>query len=376
MDKLTKIINQTLEAIESSQNQIYEIAEESRIQCKMLEEELNEVKEKTVEIISLVDDLTKLEKNSRYRLMVVNKSFKEYSEDDIKEAYEKAKELQIQLSLKRNEEQIYINKRNELESRLKIARDTLRKAEKLVSQIGVVLGYLSGDLKDVHIQLEDIKEKQSLGIKVIKAQEEERYRLSRGIHDGPAQVLANVILKSELCERLIDIDKDKAKEELHDLKEIIRTSLKDVRKIIYDLRPMSLDDLGLVPAVQQLIDRFIEETGIFVEFNVFGIKEKLMPILELTIFRIIQEALTNIKKHSKAKLVSVKIEYISNRISLQISDNGIGFDKTKNKKFDEIGGYGLLGMQERVELINGKCEIISKCGKGTKILVSIPVNII
>ena len=300
MDKLTKKSTNT-EAIESSQNQIYDIAEESRKQCKIIEQELSEVKIKTIEIIHLVEDLTKLEKNSRYRLMVVNKNFKDYSEEDIKEAYEKAKELQLQLFLKRNEEQIYINRRNELEIRLKAARETLRKAEKLVSQIGVVLGYLSGDLKDVNVQLEDIKEKQYLGIKVIKAQEEERYRLSREIHDGPAQILANVVLKSELCEKLIDINRDKAKQELNSLKEIIRSSLSDVRKIIYDLRPMSLDDLGLVPTVEQLIEQYSRETGIFVEFNVFGSKEKLMPTVELTVFRIIQEALTNIRKHSKAQ---------------------------------------------------------------------------
>lgn len=375
MDKLTKIINRTLEAIESSQNQIYDIAEESRKQCKIIEQELSEVKIKTIEIIHLVEDLTKLEKNSRYRLMVVNKNFKDYSEEDIKEAYEKAKELQLQLFLKRNEEQIYINRRNELEIRLKAARETLRKAEKLVSQIGVVLGYLSGDLKDVNVQLEDIKEKQYLGIKVIKAQEEERYRLSREIHDGPAQILANVVLKSELCEKLIDINRDKAKQELNSLKEIIRSSLSDVRKIIYDLRPMSLDDLGLVPTVEQLIEQYSRETGIFVEFNVFGSKEKLMPTVELTVFRIIQEALTNIRKHSKATIVSVKIEYMKKNINLVISDNGIGFDKASYKKFGESGGYGLLSMQERAELLNGKCEIISKLGEGTKILVSIPINL-
>ena len=375
IDKLTKIIKQTLEAIETSQNQIYEIAEESRKQCKMLEEELAQVKAKAEEAIDQVETLAKKEKDGRYKLMIVNKNFKEYTEEAIKEAYNKARELQLQLILKRNEEQLLINRRTELELRLKAARQTLKKAEKLVSQIGVVLGYLSGDLKDIHVQLEDIKEKQYLGIKVIKAQEEERYRLSREIHDGPAQILANIVLKSELCEKLIDINKRKAKEELKSLREIIRLSLRDVRKIIYDLRPMSLDDLGLVPTIERLVEKYSEETDLFVEFKVFGDKIKLMSIIELAAFRIIQESLTNVKKHSKASMVSVKIEFMKKNINLVISDNGIGFDKNSYKKADENSGYGLLSMQERVELLNGKFELITKPREGTKIIVSIPIDV-
>ncbi len=375
MDKLTKIINRTIKAIESSQNQIYDIAEESRKQCRLIEEELSQVKAKTIEIISLVEKLEKQDRNGRYRLMIVNKNFKDYSEKEIKLAYENAKDLQLQLSTKKTEEQIYINKRNELEIRLKTAQDTLAKAEKLVSQIGVVLGYLSGDLQDVHVQLEDLKEKQYLGIKVIKAQEEERSRLSREIHDGPAQILANVVLKSELCEKLIDIDKERSKQELKNLKDTIRLSLTDVRKIIYDLRPMSLDDLGLIPTITQLIDKFVEETDIFVEFNVFGIAEKLQSAVELTIFRIVQEALANVRKHSKATRVSVKIEFLKKSIGLVISDNGIGFDDSSSHKVNVDSGYGLLSMQERAELLGGKFELISKLGKGTKVLASMPINL-
>lgn len=375
IDKLTQIIQQTLKAIESSQKQIFEIVEESRNQYKMIEEELQKIRKKTEEIILQVDKLTKLEKDIRYRLMVVHKNFREFSEEDIKEVYEKAKDLQLQLMVKKNEEQILIERRTELELRLKAARDTLKKAEKLMSQMSVVLGYLSGDLKNIHGQLEDIKEKQYLGIKVIQAQEEERYRLSREIHDGPAQILANLVLKTELCEKLIDIDTNKAKEELKVLREIMRSSLKDVRKIIYDLRPMSLDDLGLIPTVERLITQHNETSDIYVEFRFFGDKIKLLPVIEVACFRIIQESLNNIKKHSKATRAFVKIEVAKNIIYIVVSDNGIGFSKESIKKSDENNGYGLMSMEERVTLLNGKFEINSSPGKGTKILVSIPIDI-
>ncbi|MGI5998424.1 MAG: sensor histidine kinase [Lutispora sp.] len=375
IDKLTQIIQQTLKAIENSQKQIYEIVEESRNQYKKIEEELHKIKARTEEIIHQVDKLTKLEKDIRYRLMIVNKNFKEFSEEDIKEVYEKAKELQLQLMVKKNEEQILIERRTEMELRLKAARDTLKKAEKLMSQMSVVLGYLSGDLKNIHGQLEDIKEKQYLGIKVIQAQEEERYRLSREIHDGPAQILANLVLKTELCEKLIDIDTKKAKEELKVLREVMRFSLKDVRKIIYDLRPMSLDDLGLIPTVERLITQHNETSEVYVEFRFFGNKVKLMPIIEVASFRIIQESLNNIKKHSKASRAFVKIEITKKTINIVISDNGVGFRRESIKNCDENSGYGLMSMEERVSLLNGKFEINSSPGKGTKILVSIPIDL-
>lgn len=375
IDKLTKIIHDTLEAIEKSQNQIYEIAEESRNQYKRIEEELIEVKTKTEEIILRVDQLTKLEKDIRYRLMIVNKNFKDFSEEDIKEVYEKAKDLQLQLMVKKNEEQLLISRRTELELRLKTARDTLKKAEKLISQIGVVMGYLSGDLKNIHMQLEDIKEKQYLGIRVIQAQEEERYRLSREIHDGPAQILANLVLKSELCEKLIDIDSKKAKEELQGLRTVMRSSLKDVRKIIYDLRPMSLDDLGLIPTVERLVTQHNEESKIFTEFKFFGDRIKLMPVIELAAFRIIQESLNNIRKHSKAERASVKIELTKKNINIIISDNGVGFNRSSVNRSDENSGYGLMSMEERVLLLNGRFELNSSPGNGTKILITIPIDV-
>lgn len=375
IDKLTKIIQNTLEAIEKSQNQIYEIAEESRNQYKMIEDELNQVKMKTEEIILQVDKLTKLEKDIRYRLMIVNKNFKDFDEEDIKEVYEKAKDLQLQLMVKKNDEQILVNRRTELELRLRSARETLKKAEKLISQIGVVLGYLSGDLKNIHVQLEDFKEKQYLGIKVIQAQEEERYRLSREIHDGPAQILANLVLKSELCEKLIDIDRNKAKEELRGLRTVMRSSLKDVRKIIYDLRPMSLDDLGLIPTVERLVTQHNEESEIFAEFKFFGDRVKLLPVIELAAFRIVQEALNNIKKHSKATRASVKIELTKKNINIVISDNGVGFSRDSIKRADENSGYGLMSMEERVLLLNGKFELNASPGNGTKILITIPIDV-
>ncbi len=375
IDKLNSIIKDTVDAIEKSRDQIFEIAESARIESKKIEEELNIAKAQTSKIIDEVDILSKKEKDSRYKLMIVSKNIKEQSENDIREAYDRAKDMQVGLMAKRIEEQQLMQKRTELERRLKAARETVKKAEQLVSKVGVVMGYLSSGLQDLFVTLEDIKQKQYLGVKIIKAQEEERQRVARDIHDGPAQLMTNVVLKADLCQKLIDIDKERAKEELENLKYVTRSSLADVRKIIYDLRPMSLDDLGLIPTVDRYIKNYINNTGIEVDLHVFGDERQIKNIIELASFRIIQEAMNNIQKHANARHVAVKLEFVDDNISIIVSDDGNGFNKDKVKVDSQDSGYGLISMKERVELLNGKFDIASSLGKGTKIFVTMPLQI-
>ena len=375
IDRLNEIIKNTVEVIEKSKNEIFDIAENARSECRHIEDELYLVRNKTLGIIREVDELKLQEIEGRHRLMIVSKNIKDYNEDDIRIAYDRAKDLQIQFVIKQNEEQQLIHRRNDLERRLKLSKETTAKAESLVSKVGVAMGYLSGGLTDLSEQLDDIREKQTLGIKIIKAQEEERKRVAREIHDGPAQLMANLIIKTELCERLVDRDPAQVKMELNSLKELARISLKDVRKIIYDLRPMSLDDLGLIPTVQRFISNYMDETKQNVELHVFGGLVPLAPIVELASFRIIQEALNNVRKHAGASNVHVKLEFTKKSIKLVVSDNGKGFNKENVKSHDLDGGYGLLSIKERVDLLNGKLDVISTPGKGTKIFASIPLQI-
>ncbi len=371
---LNEVIEKTIQAIESGKKEIFEISEKARSECREVENELNELKAKVSEIIKEVDKLEILEKNSRKRLIIVSRNFNKFTEENIKEAYEVANDLQVRLTLRRHEEKELIKQRKKLEMRLKGSKDVVEKAESLTSKVGAALGYLSGNLQGVFEQLEDIQQRQYMGIKIINAQEVERQRVSKEIHDGPAQTMANVVLKAELCDRLIDIDKVKAKQELKLLKEIVRNSLKDIRKIIYDLMPMSLDDLGLVPTIQRLVLNFENDTGGAVNFVVNESSTISDSIILLTIFRITQEALNNVKKHAKAKRVSIRLDIGSQKIYLSIIDDGIGFNvEEKVNSIDDKNGFGLYSIKERVDLLRGKIDIESEKGRGTKIKVAIPL---
>jgi len=244
-----------------------------------------------------------------------------------------------------------------------------------VNQVGTIMDYLSGDLSSLNDHLDDSEKRKYLAIRVIKAQEEERRRVAREIHDGPAQSMSNVVLKAEICERLIDINLDQARSELQNLKKIVRESLKDVRRIIYDLRPMSLEDLGLLPTLQKYVESFSMETGIDVSFHRRGLDMVIdNKNLNLTIFRVVQEALNNIRKHSEAKTAEVRVEFTPVSIALKISDKGKGFDtnRIKVEKDDHSGGFGLFSMKERIELMNGTMEVSSQPGKGTVVKVVLP----
>ncbi|EOC99860.1 Sensor protein DegS [Caldisalinibacter kiritimatiensis] len=278
--------------------------------------------------------------------------------------------------LKREEEKSLIKKRTELEKRYKDAEEIVKKAEKLMAQVGVAMEVLTGNLGGIIETIEDMNKRQLLGVKIIQAQEEERQRVARDIHDGPAQTMANVVLKAELCERLLSLDVGKTKEELKNLKKIVRESIKDVRRIIYDLRPMSLDDLGLIPTVQRYAHKFTEDTEIDVNVIVHGEAREIDSIIEIAVFRIVQEALNNVRKHSKAKNVKVKLEYGTQYLRAVIEDNGVGFDLSKelSKNDNKDTGFGLMGMRERAELLNGNVNIKSVMGQGTKIIIKIPLN--
>lgn len=370
---IDEIIGQILDKIEESQNEVFEIAETARQEYEATQEDVEEIKAEVTSVINQVDNLKKINKRARKRLMEVSQDIENYSEADIKEAYEEAKDAQIELSLLQEKEKRLRQKRDDLERRLKDLQSTVDRAETLISQIGVVKDFLDSDLQDFSDQVEGLKQKEQLGIKIIKAQEEERKRVAREIHDGPAQSLANVVFKLEYSEKLLKSDVEQARAEIRDLKQLVKKSLQDVRKIIFDLRPMTLDDLGLIPTLRKYISDFIEKTDLEIRFKVLANEVDLKSSYEVAIYRVIQEALNNAYQHAQAQEVIIKLELREENVNVIISDDGVGFDVEDAFEDAQHDSFGLLSMQERVELLQGELKINSQPGEGTKITLKIPL---
>lgn len=371
---LDNVLNSTIEAVEKGQNEIFNIFEYAKQECERLEKSIEKVQREVSKIIKKVDILEKEEKKAKFKLMTVSKDFKKYSEDDIKDAYEGAKDVQIKLTVAQHMEQQLRSKRDELERGYKSMLEILKRAEHLSVQLGVALSFLQGNLENISTHLSDASQKQTFAAQIIKAQEEERKRVARDIHDGPAQTMANVIIQAEICEKIFEIDEKSAKAELKELKHIVRGSLNELRKIIFNLRPAALDDLGLVAVTRRYCADFEEETEINTHFKIFGDKMRLDPSVEVTLFRIIQEALNNIKKHSKAQNAYVKLECMKNLVNLTITDDGCGFNWDSKSYKSTKEHFGLMSIKERADLFNGLTQIESAPEKGTKIFVSIPLE--
>jgi len=206
---------------------------------------------------------------------------------------------------------------------------------------------------------------------IIQAQESERQRLSRQMHDGPAQALSNFILQTEIAMRLMDVDNAQAREELNNLKTSAMSTFQKVRNFIFELRPMMLDDLGLSPTIKRYADTFKEQTGMEIAVTVSGQERRLESYMEVMIFRALQELLGNAARHSQANVVKVLIDMSENLVKVIVDDNGKGFNTDTLKQGNSLG---LNLIRDRVEMLGGTFELDSTIGKGTKIIFAIPAK--
>ncbi|MFO8010197.1 MAG: PAS domain S-box protein [Dehalococcoidia bacterium] len=208
----------------------------------------------------------------------------------------------------------------------------------------------------------------------IMLQEEERRRIARELHDQTSQVLTGASAMIEASIAALPKGFEKAQENLRQTRLSLTNMLVDVRNIIYELRPTMLDDLGLLAAARWQAEEYLGKAGITATFKTFGRKRKLAPQIETALFRIIQEATTNIARHSKAKNATIILEFAGDSISLHIEDDGKGFNLQEGRNpRDARGGLGLLSMQERAEIMEGIFTLQSQPGHGTSISVKIPV---
>lgn len=210
---------------------------------------------------------------------------------------------------------------------------------------------------------------------VTRAQEEDRKHIARELHDEMAQVLGSASRELDNLIRREHHLRQPVADGLKDIQEQLNQGLKMVQRFIKNLRPPLLDDLGLVPALRSLTNSLEESDGIVTNFTISGREQRLTPENELSLFRIVQEALNNIKKHAEASEVSVNVVFNGGGLKLTVQDNGKGFDLPGSMDSLPLSGkLGLMGMQERVWLLGGSLDIESYPHQGTTLRVRVPAN--
>jgi signal transduction histidine kinase len=223
----------------------------------------------------------------------------------------------------------------------------------------------------------EVKEKMRAGLldKLIGAQEEERKRIARELHDEPVQELTAVMLQVDKVEQRLASHHEE-QQEVERVKQGARAAMESLHRILTELRPQALDDLGLLPAIRWYAQQRLVEVGVRLDLEAVGKADRLPPPIEVGVFRITQEAINNVARHAKADHVSIRMRFDSTAVSGEIEDNGKGFDtgavplvSPSNQK-----GLGLLGMVERAELLGGTLTIKSSVGRGTLVSFHIPLS--
>ncbi len=373
LSRLDDILRQTVTAIKDSRQQINYIADEARAEANRIARELAKVREEALAVIEQVDAVREEEQRTRMKLMRVSRDFKRYDEKEIQQAYENARDVQVRLIILTEKEKDLRAKRDELERSLRSISRLLSRAETLSTQVGVALDYLTGNLDQLSRAIGTVEEKREVAIRIIQAQEEERRRVARDLHDGLAQQLSAALMGLEVSQRLLESDSERAKQELNNVELIIRDGLREAREVIFNLRPLSLDNMGLKTVIKGLISQLQDRTGIHILLSAHGEEQKLDGTTSTCIFRIVQEALNNVIKHANASEIKVRLEFAPDFLAVQVIDNGCGFDFLSKETWTSNGEHlGLIGMKERAELIGATLKIDSRPGSGTRVFLHLP----
>ena len=314
--------------------------------------ELNEYENRYKENIKMIQLLE--EKMDTSYESFTPREVNSYNKDKIKELSEEQKKIDVIIQEKRKDISDIEAKIDEISSVIKVASE----GNSLTSNNEEVK-----DIADVNIML-------------LETVERERQRIARDLHDSTVQNLTSLVHKSELCIKLLDADPIRCKLELSSMNKILRDVINNDRKIIYDLRPMSFDDIGFDITVERLLDKIKQSNGIRCNYKIVGESFVLKSVISLTLLRIIQESCSNSVKHGHATSIDVILEYTEDKIILTIQDNGEGFDTSLVPETirKDNSGFGISMMKERVFLLSGKIDIKSKKGNGCITQVEIPVK--
>lgn len=289
-------------------------------------------------------------------LQQVQNQFDSMPRVDIRMAYDSALDAQQRLFVMRGQLEKLQSDHNHL--------------KRYTTIIERVLGVLSGGLTHDNRPRTSSSTVETVEM-MVQAQESERQRLSRQMHDGPAQALSNFILQTEIAMRLFDLDQGKAREELTNLKASATSTFQKVRDFIFELRPMMLDDLGLVPTLKRYVEAFKDQTKVDIRLSTTGMERRLESYIEVMIFRAIQELLNNAVRHSQASLIKVQLDLGDTNVKVSVDDNGKGFDL---HIIEGRGNMGLKLIRERSEMLGGQMEVDSVIGQGTRVVVQLPVQ--
>jgi two-component system sensor histidine kinase DegS len=325
----------------------------------------NQLKEIEVLIGQTSSEVQKLDHRTAQvtnKLRHIESNLNSYPREDIKEAYSASLASQLRLVMLRSQVEQLQAKKESLEPQANHLRKFLEIVDEIPGLGGPSEAFATAPIGG-----------DNPAMRIIEAQEGERQRLARQMHDGPAQSLTNLILQAEIVEKSFDVDEDQVRLELANLKDAVKATFRKTMDFIFELSPMMLDDLGAVPTLRRYIEDFQEKSGLSVALDVVGEERRLAPYVEVTIFRLVQELLHNVWQHAHASHVQVNMDLQGSAVRISVEDDGSGFDLDEAMSLaKERKTLGIVTMQQRLEMLGGEIQYETSLGRGTKVTVRIP----
>ena len=317
---------------------------------------------------SLLDEISSLEIKSKENIRMIqmledtnDDNFESFSPREVS-SYTKSKMVELSEEQKQIQQLLQDYRSEVLELNLKI--------DEVTSVIKVAQN-------ENEICNEEISKSKKSNLNVLESVEKERQRIARDLHDSTVQNLTSLVHKSELCMKLIDLDPIRCKLELSSMGKILREVIEDMRKMIYDLRPMSFDDIGFGVTIERALDKCQAAYNIRYSFKIEGEEYQLPNMVSISLLRIIQESCSNAINHGNAKMIDIKLIYHEDSIEFMVENDGDGFDVSTidDLSRDDYSGFGLSMMKERIYLLSGDLSIQSKAGeKGCLLTVNLPIE--
>jgi two-component system sensor histidine kinase DegS len=337
--------------------------EETWQEYEQIQRELREIELLIQQSTTEVEKLAQRNAQINNKVRSIEANLDTMPRQDIKETYKAAQDTQSRLFMMRGQVEQLQGKQSYLRryaDRLRLITETYRHDPGADSDAGGVSRGQNGAYSQI--------------MNIIDAQERERLRLSKELHDGPAQSLTNLILQAEICERLFDRDSARAKTELSNLKDAVNNTFRKIREFIFELRPMMLDDLGLIPTLKQQVQDFENRHNIPTRLTILSPEQRLPAHIEVTLFRIIQGLLKNVPDHANATNIEVKLDIQPDKVMAAVVDNGVGFDLNDAlAKAREQKKMGIISFQEQVSMLKGEITFDSNIGQGTVVNIWLPL---
>ncbi len=338
----------------------------------LITQEMKRIKDKLVEIKAQVDQTQLVVDREQQRnadiateLRTIQDNIDTIPRQDIRAKYDEAIDARFRLTTMRGQLEKFQANREQLERNQQLF-------SQILSSVQGVSTITSGKETPT-----TAPQKASINIvRIVQAQEEEKLRLARLMHDGPAQSLTNFILQTEICQRLFDRDPARAAEELNNLKTNASVTFQKVRDFIFDLRPMMLDDLGVVPTVRRYVDSFREKNDIDTKLELLGEERRLESHREVMLFRGIQDLMGHARDYASASELVVRLDMSSETIRVDVEDNGRGFDAEAifSGDYSHLDGrsQGIITLKEKFELVGGSLAVSSNETDGSHIHIELP----